>query len=48
MRCLTTEPCSITGLSFLSVSLWNDLADPVFDDVALAGFKSRLNAFLLA
>ena len=32
----------------LSVSLWNDLIDPVFDGVGLAGFKSRSNAFLLA
>ena len=32
----------------LSVSLWNDLADPVFDGVGLAGFKSRDNALLLA
>ena len=32
----------------LSVSLWNDLVDPVFDPVGLAGFKSRSNAFLLA
>ena len=32
----------------LSVSLWNELADPVFDGVGLAGFKSRANAFLLA
>ena len=32
----------------LSVSLWNDLSDPVFDGVRLAGFKSRANAFLLA
>ena len=32
----------------LSVSLWTDLADPVFDDVRLAGLKSRANAFLLA
>ena len=32
----------------LSVSLWNDLADPVFDGVGLAGFKSRTNAFLFA
>ena len=31
-----------------SVSLWNDLSDPVFDGVGLAGFKSRVNAFLLA
>ena len=29
----------------LSVSFWNDLADPVFDGVGLAGFKSRANAF---
>ena len=32
----------------LSVSLWNDLSDPVFDGVGLAGFKSRANAFMLA
>ena len=32
----------------LSISLWNDLSDPVFDGVVLAGFKSRANAFLLA
>ena len=32
----------------LSVSRWNDLADPVFDGVGLAGFKSRANAFLSA
>ena len=32
----------------LSVSLWNDLSDPVFDGERLAGFKSRANAFLLA
>ena len=32
----------------LSVSLWNDLSDTVFDDMALAGFKIRANAFLLA
>ena len=32
----------------LPVSLWNDLSDPVFDGVQLAGFKSRANAFLLA
>ena len=30
-----------------SVSLWNDLADPIFYGVGLAGFKSRANAFLL-
>ena len=32
----------------ISVSLWNDLSDPVFDGVGLAGLKSRANAFLLA
>ena len=32
----------------LSVSLWNDLSDPMFDDVGLEGFKSRANAFLLS
>ena len=31
-----------------SVSLWNDLSDPVFDGMGLAGFKSKVNAFLLA
>ena len=31
----------------LSISLWNDLADPVFDGVGLAGFKSRANSLLL-
>ena len=42
------EPRSTAGLIHLSVSLWNDLVDPVFDGVGLAGFKSRSNAFLLA
>ena len=32
----------------LSVSLWNDLSDPVFAGVGLAGLQSRANAFLLA
>ena len=32
----------------LSVSLWNVLADLVFDGVGLAGFKTMANAFLLA
>ena len=31
----------------LSVSLWNDLANPVFNGVGLVGFKSRANVFLL-
>ena len=32
----------------LSASLWNDLADPAFDGVRLADFKSSSNNFLLA
>ena len=32
----------------LSVSLWNDLANTVFDCVRLAGFKSKANAFLFS
>ena len=32
----------------LSVSLWNDLSNPVFDGEGLVGFKSRANASLLA
>ena len=32
----------------ISVSLWNDLANPIFDGVGLAGFNSRANAFLFA
>ena len=28
----------------LSVSLWNDLANPMFDGVGLVGFKSSANA----
>ena len=32
----------------LPVSLWNDLANHVFDGVGLAGFKSRANTFSLA
>ena len=45
-RCSTGQYSS----SFIpfSVSLWNDLANPVFDVVGLAGFKSRANASLLA
>ena len=31
-----------------SVSFWNDLSNPVFDCVGLAGFKSRAIASLLA
>ena len=32
----------------LSISLWNDLGDPVFDGVGLTDFKSGANACLLA
>ena len=42
-----TSQYSRTFIPF-SVSLWNDLGDPVFDCVGLAGFKSMANAFLLA
>ena len=45
-RCRTLQ-CSRTFITF-SLSLWNDLANPVFDGVGLAGFKSRANASLLA
>ena len=45
-RCRTSQ-YSRTFITF-SVSLWNDLANPVFDGVGLAGFKSRANASLLA
>ena len=45
-RCRTSQ-YSRTFIPF-SVSLWNDLANPVFDSVGSADFKSRANAFLLA
>ena len=49
MRRLVAEPRGTAGLlSFLSVSLWDDRADPVFDGVGLSSFKSRANAFSLA
>ena len=32
----------------LSVSLWNDRSDPMFNGVGLAGFMSRANAFLFS
>ena len=32
----------------LSVFLWNDLGNPVFDGVGQAGFKSRADSFSLA
>ena len=46
LRCRTSQYCR-TFIP-LSVSLWNDLADPVFDGVGLAGLKSRANTVLLA
>ena len=45
-RCRTMQ-YSRTFIPF-SVSLWNDLVNPVFNGVGLAGFKSRANASLLA
>ena len=47
-RCRTSQYRRIFVSLELSVSLWNDLADFVFDGVGLAGFKSRANAFLMA
>ena len=44
--CRTLQYCR-TFIHF-SVSLWNELANPVLDGVGLAGFKSRANASLLA
>ena len=49
MHRLAAKPRSTAGLLLpLWVSLWNDLANPVFDGVGLEGFKSRANAFLLS
>ena len=45
MRCKASE-YSRTFIP-LSVFLWNDLADLVFDGVGLAGFKCGAKAFLL-
>ena len=44
-RCRTSQCCR--PFVPLSVSLGNDLSDPVFDGMGLAGFKSRANAFVL-
>ena len=46
LRCRTSQ--YIRTFILFSVSLWNDLSDTLFDDVGLAGFKSRDNAFSLA
>ena len=45
-RCRTLQ-YSRTFILF-SVSLWNDLANSVFDGVGLSGFKSRANASSLS
>ena len=45
-RCRTSQDSMI--FIPLSVSLWNDFGNPVFDGVRLAGTKSRANVFLLA
>ena len=45
-RCRTSQ-YRMTFIVF-SVSLWNDLVNPVFNGVGLAGFKSRADASLLA
>ena len=45
-RCRTSQHRRTFVL--LSVSLWNDLADPLFNGVGLTGFKSSENVFLLA
>ena len=44
LRLLAVNPLSTA----LSILLWNNLNDPVFDGVGLAGFKSRPIPFLLA
>ena len=46
-RCFRTSQYCLTFIP-LSMSLWNVIADLVFDDAELVGFKSRANAFLLA
>ena len=46
LRCRTSQ-YRITFIP-LQMSLWNDLSDPLFESVGLMGFKSRVNAFLLA
>ena len=45
-RVRTSQYCRTFIL--LLVSVWNDLADPVFDSVGLAGFKKMANIFLLS
>ena len=45
-RCRTSQ--YRRTLIHISVSLWNNLADPVVDGMGLSGFKSRATVFLLA
>ena len=45
-RCRTSQ--YLRTFVLVSVSLWNDLSNPIFDGVVQAGFKSRANAFVLA
>ena len=44
-RCGTLQYCRT--FVPLTLSLWNNLADPIFDGVGLADFKSRANAFFI-
>ena len=46
LRCRTSHHCR--AFISLSVYLWNDLADTVFDGVRMAGFKGRPNAFFIS
>ena len=43
-----TSQYRMTFIAHEAVSLWNNLSDPVFDGVGLAGCESRADAFLLA
>ena len=45
-RCSTSQYCTI--FIPLSMSLWNDLDDPVLDGVGLVSVKSRANELLIA
>ena len=45
---LAAEPRTTAVFYFISVSLWNDLADPVFDGMGLECFMNIINVFLLA
>ena len=44
--CCRTSQCHMT-IILLSVFQWNNLGDPVFDGVELAGFWCKSNASLL-